>query len=125
MQCPVCEHAAPAADFGEPLRCPGCGAYYEKAVKSKAQQAAEALIKPDPRPAMRSQSDFAAHSIKALMSEYTGAQPVVVLDLKMPFNSMIMFMIKWALASIPALLILMVIGFFSAAILGGLAGLSR
>lgn len=125
MKCPVCDHEAPAAEFGDPLRCPGCGAYYEKAVKSKAQQVAEANSKQEQRPAVRTQTDFAANSIRSLMSEYPGAQPVVVLDLKMPFNSMIMFMIKWALASIPALLILMVIGFFAAAIFGGLAGLSR
>lgn len=38
MKCPVCEHEGPAADFGEPLRCPECGAFYEKAVLAKAQK---------------------------------------------------------------------------------------
>lgn len=37
MQCPVCEHEAPVANFGEPLRCPDCRAFYEKAVIAKAQ----------------------------------------------------------------------------------------
>lgn len=32
MQCPACTFEAPAAEFGEPLRCPECGAFYEKAV---------------------------------------------------------------------------------------------
>ncbi|NTW51688.1 MAG: hypothetical protein HGB22_03790 [Chlorobiaceae bacterium] len=34
------------------------------------------------------------------------AQKVVVTDVRMPFSSMVVFMIKWALASIPALLML-------------------
>ncbi|MGF6695221.1 membrane protein YdbS with pleckstrin-like domain [Metapseudomonas resinovorans] len=33
MQCPSCNHEAPAASFGDPLRCPDCGAFYEKALQ--------------------------------------------------------------------------------------------
>lgn len=33
MQCPDCQFEAPAAAFGDPLRCPECGIFYEKAVK--------------------------------------------------------------------------------------------
>ncbi len=37
---------------------------------------------------------------------------VVVTDLKMPFGSMVSFMIKWAIAAIPAAIILsMILGF--------------
>jgi len=36
---------------------------------------------------------------------------VVVVDVDLPFWSMVMFMIKWALAAIPALLILGAVGF--------------
>jgi hypothetical protein len=39
MQCPVCDHQAAAADFGEPLRCPNCRAFYEKAVIAQALKA--------------------------------------------------------------------------------------
>ena len=46
-----------------------------------------------------------------------GTQTVKVSDIDMPFGSMIVFMVKWAIASIPAILILMVLfaifgGFF-------------
>ena len=37
-------------------------------------------------------------------------QKVVVTDIHMPFGSMIVFMVKWAVASIPALIILVVLG---------------
>lgn len=51
---------------------------------------------------------------------------VTVVDFDMPFGSMVMVMTKWALATIPALLILGLIGFmvfvFLAAIGSSLAG---
>ncbi len=33
-------------------------------------------------------------------------QEIIVTDIKMPFVSMVVFMVKWVLASIPALMIL-------------------
>jgi hypothetical protein len=38
------------------------------------------------------------------------APGVVIIDVQMRFGSMILFMVKWAIASIPALLILLVGG---------------
>ena len=38
-------------------------------------------------------------------------QPVKIIDFDMPFGSMVSFMIKWVLASIPAMMILFAIGF--------------
>ena len=45
-------------------------------------------------------------------------QSVTITDIKMPFLSMVEFMVMWALASIPAFIILFIIGFFVAGILG-------
>jgi hypothetical protein len=36
---------------------------------------------------------------------------VVVTDIKMPFDSMVVFMIKWTIAAIPAFIILAILGF--------------
>jgi hypothetical protein len=47
---------------------------------------------------------------------------VVVVDIKMPFLSMVTFMVKWAIAAIPAIIILAFIGAVIASILGGLSG---
>ena len=43
--------------------------------------------------------------------------PVNIVDIYMPFGSMVVFMVKWAIASIPAIIILMILfaifgGFF-------------
>jgi hypothetical protein len=49
-----------------------------------------------------------------------GPQHVVVTDVRMPFWSMVVFMVKWAIASIPAFVILVAL---SAALWLGVAGL--
>ena len=45
---------------------------------------------------------------------------IVVTDIKMPFWSMVILMIKWAIAAIPAFIILAVLGGISATIFGSL-----
>jgi len=47
---------------------------------------------------------------------------VVVTDIKIPFWSMVVLMVKWALAAIPAIVILIVIGSVTSAVLGLMFG---
>jgi len=47
---------------------------------------------------------------KARQPRETRVAGVVVTDIRMPFGSMVIFMVKWAIASIPALLILSLLG---------------
>lgn len=47
---------------------------------------------------------------------------VVVTDIRMPFLSMVIFMVKWAIASIPAFIILAFIGFLISLLFGGFMG---
>jgi hypothetical protein len=54
------------------------------------------------------------------MLDEAHSQAVVVTDIHMPFSSMVIFMVKWAIAAIPALIILMVM---SATFWGILTGL--
>ena len=46
---------------------------------------------------------------------------VVVTDIQMPFMSMVVFMVKWVIAAIPAMIILSGIGAVFALVLGGFA----
>lgn len=55
MQCPSCEHEAPQVDFGDPLRCPDCGAFYEKALEIKLRKATA-----QPRPPQLEQANRGA-----------------------------------------------------------------
>jgi hypothetical protein len=47
---------------------------------------------------------------------------IVVTDVKIPFWSLVVLMVKWALASIPAVIILIAIGAVASAALGFLFG---
>jgi hypothetical protein len=47
---------------------------------------------------------------------------VVVTDVKIPFWSMIVLMVEWAIAAIPALIILLVIGTVVSTVIGALFG---
>ena len=51
--------------------------------------------------------------------EQNAGNRIVVQDINMSFGSMVVFMIKWALASIPAMLILGVIGGIVGLVFGG------
>jgi len=47
---------------------------------------------------------------------------VVITDVKMPFLSMVVFMVKGAIAAIPAIIILAILGAIISAIFGGIFG---
>lgn len=59
------------------------------------------------------------------MRDYAGAtvgQTVSIVDITMPFGSMVAFMVKWAIASIPAFLILAALGWGLLLLFVGIAG---
>ncbi len=45
---------------------------------------------------------------------------VEITDIKMPFGSMVVFMVKWAIASIPAIIILWILFMMFGGVLTGL-----
>lgn len=49
-----------------------------------------------------------------------GRNEVVVVDIKIPFWSMVVLMVKWTLAAIPAIVILVAIATIISAVFGGL-----
>ena len=142
MQCPSCDHVAAAEAFGEPAKCPSCGVYYHKALAHKERlerQAKEIEFEPDPEisepgigeklkhgleGAMKAVEDGRRERLqqelatKAVLSRSTPSA-VAVVDLQMPFWSMVWFMVKWAIASIPALIIL---GFILVAVVSFVSG---
>jgi len=48
---------------------------------------------------------------------------VKIVDLKIPFSSMVTFMVKWAFAAIPAIALIAGIWFLIVAFLGTMAGM--
>jgi hypothetical protein len=55
-------------------------------------------------------------------TEGRSRREVVVTDIRMPFASMVIFMVKWAIAAIPAMIILGVLWWLVMAILFGMSG---
>jgi len=49
-------------------------------------------------------------------------QEIVVTDIKIPFWSMVVLLVKWALAAIPAIIILIVIGMVLSMVVGAFFG---
>jgi hypothetical protein len=49
-----------------------------------------------------------------------GRTEVTVVDVQMPFGSMVVFILKWTLAAIPAMIILFIIAAVMAAVFGGI-----
>ncbi|RCX33184.1 hypothetical protein [Thioalbus denitrificans] len=45
-----------------------------------------------------------------MSTEREAVQRVIITDIRMSFGSMVVFMVKWAIASVPAVLILLVLG---------------
>ncbi len=50
----------------------------------------------------------------------SSSNEVIITDIKMPFMSMVTFMVKWAIAAIPALTILAILGVIITGIFGGM-----
>src|SRR5690606_21739887 len=115
MQCPECNHVPVAGTQPDPTRCPECGVYYAKAAWLRKEQ-----VPAGTRPKAPNMVVGGAYDVQHAIKKYPGAQPVVVIDVQMSFNSMVWFMVKWALASIPALIILFILFFLALGTLGGL-----
>ncbi len=56
------------------------------------------------------------------MSEYDERKEVVVVDIQMPFVSIVILMVKWAIAAIPAFLILALLSMVFMSLMGGFMG---
>lgn len=128
MQCPKCGYEPTMSEMQTtPDACPKCGVYY-----AKVRQAAPAPSTADRAP----KRSFGDAWLGAKVSVEEGrrqraardaelanrhgvehASPVVVVDIKMSFWSMVIFMVKWAIAAIPALLILALIAGLASSIL--------
>ena len=116
MQCPKCRYEPTMSEISaSPGDCVKCGINYighaNAVSEARAQRQAAAVT-----PAIGT-------VVKKALAGYEGAQAVVVLDLQMSFNSMVWFMVKWVLASIPALIVLAVIVFIAATASGVVGGL--
>lgn len=118
MKCPNCGFIEKDEVFGSPAICPQCDAIYEKALRAqelKEQMAVKAKPAPSRIAAVAAGvAEGVAESRKERQeAEATdnSARPtkVIITDINMPFWSLVGFMIKFALAAIPAFFIIALI----------------
>ncbi|MDP3848626.1 MAG: hypothetical protein Q8R10_19580 [Pseudomonas sp.] len=106
MQCPKCDYEPSLAEIQRsPSDCVSCGINYDGYARADAEE----QLREQGRAEAREESRISM-ALKART-----AQPVVVVDVEMPFGSMVRLMVMWALAAIPAAIILAILfwGFLS------------
>lgn len=134
MKCEQCGYERHPNDYAPAGECPRCGAAYGNRRSSSvlseeesdqaqararfAQGAAHlaAAARPMQQPALVACSDCDGQvSRMAVVCPHcgrpfgNGRQPIEVMNVKMEFEAMVWFIVKWALASIPAMIILFLI----------------
>ena len=92
---------------GELAECKKCGE--KSTIPQDAEEAADTIYK--------------GKKVKSKTAEVSATQSynasdVIITDIRMPFMSMVMFMVKWSIATIPAFIILLVLGFALASFIG-------
>lgn len=100
------------------MQCPKCG--YEPTLKQQMESTGqchrcEAFYSEE-----EAGSRMGNAQIKSRRASSSPSGSVVIVDVKMPFLSMVVFMVKWALAAIPAMIIIGVIATVLSGTLGGL-----
>lgn len=106
MKCPKCQYEPTMREMQvSPGTCPSCGVIYEKYLRARESK------NTTPESGQKKPVTKVTKLRAAINGEFIdeNAQCVVVTDIRMRFWSMVIFMVKWALASIPALIILGVI----------------
>lgn len=112
IQCPQCKTKNP----NTALKCESCGTSLKPAQPSKGA-AMNAVVNK-----LFDKLDTLNERICAIEQNTSGGSSVSISDIKMPFGSMVVLMVKWAIASIPAMIILFIIGSIVTGIFGGLFG---
>lgn len=75
---------------------------------------------------VKENNDLQTQTNNGIEVENIGKNAVVITDIKMPFLSMVIFMVKWVIASIPAFIILVILEALTTGLLTGLiSGISR
>lgn len=112
MKCPKCQYEPTMREMqASPGTCPSCGVIYEKYFQALKRQAAIS-VQQQKKPTVES---------SATTPPAGQPQQVVITDIRMNFLSMVVFMVKWAFAAIPAMIIIFLIVGMMSAVLTGLA----
>ena len=125
--CKKCGYARKEIESKPDYECPNCGAIYSKVESQIQERGAVNKINKKPPEVRKIKMEKKAEPVKENKSEQIQpiikekilSQDVVIKDIQMPFWSMVVFMVKWAVATIPALIILIFLVMFAMQIISG------
>ena len=103
-------------DFGS---CWKCGFTRDGTPPKEGNEVSFEAVLPDGR--FRSQVAASSLTSPVRTTKQPVQQEVVVVDIRLPFGSMVGFMVKWSIASIPAFLILITLGLLVGGLIGGIS----
>jgi len=110
--------------IGEMAECKKCGE--KNTIPKNAEGISESEIKSEHTisdafdDGSNKQSNSKTIEVSATQTQSHNANEVIITDIKMKFGSMVEFMVKWVLASIPAIIILIMVLYLITAYLIGL-----
>ena len=110
IQCPQCKTKNP----DNAINCEKCGTSLKPAQSTKGT-AMNAVVN-----SLFEKLDRLNERIAAIEQNTDRGTGVTVSDIKLPFGSMVVLMVKWAIASIPVMIILIVLGSIIAGISSGI-----
>lgn len=107
MKCDVCGYEYTMREIQDDAPCPRCEEKRQNGSRATSATAGAARTTVSP---------VVSKAVRGL----EGAQPVVVVDFQMSFNSMVWFMVKAAIAAIPAMIIITILWLIVVALFGGI-----
>lgn len=119
-ECKRCGYVRTAGDNAPEYECPKCGIVYAK-IEDAARKEPEMpeAWRTEDAPRMFADTDVYRPSSPASV---VVPASVRIVDIDMKFWSMVWFMVKWAIATIPAVIILIFVGVMVFGFVGGLTG---
>jgi DNA-directed RNA polymerase subunit RPC12/RpoP len=130
LACPECSNDILLTDewIGHEAECPTCGQKFTvpkqtPVIKQVATKSAfrKKTSTSQRKPKTTGQTQSTTKSSQGTVNQQSPTK-VKVVDIEMGFGSMVVFIIKWTLASIPAMIILFLIVLLISLVFGGLLG---
>lgn len=107
QQCPKCSYEFTMREIQEKAECPKCAQW--AAIDLRAEEIAQER---------RNQSAASSATVNSAMQGMAGAQPVVVVDFRMDFLSLVKLFFKAGMAAIPVLILIKIVMFVVSSLLG-------
>ena len=126
MKCPLCQsdvNSKDALPYMGVVICPECWKLKNPNKKTDDIKQSKRIKKEESKTTLSQYDNLdhkILHSLNSIEKRVAENRSIEIKDINMPFMSMVIFLVKWAIASIPAMIILFVVGGLVSAVFGGI-----